>query len=143
MYPDDVSGLVLVDPTTEDFYARARREQPTAFDSVDAEDQKRSAAGPAGERAEEASWDSSMAQARQSAVGWRLPTILLSSPRADLGVLGPVWTDEQRRLAERMPNTRFVLVAGVGHAIHRDRPAAVFDAVREVLRYERPGSQRQ
>ena len=142
MYPDDVSGLLLVDPVAEDFHTRARREQPALFDSVDAQDQQRTAAGPAGQRAEEASWDSSMVQAGQTIAGWRLPTILLSSQRADLGVLGPTWTDEQRRLAERLPNTRFVLVPGVGYAIHRDRPDAVVDAVRELLLSSPPDNQR-
>ena len=133
MYPGDVAGVVLIDPTAEDFYARAVREHPAVYDSVNAEDEKRAASGPVGELAEEASWDTSMAQVRRSLTGWTRPTILLSSARADLGVLGPLWGDEQRRLADGMPNTRFVPVSGAGHAIHRDQPAAVVTAVQELL----------
>jgi len=130
MYPEETVGLVLVDPVTVDFYARAEREQPELFRKLDEEGANDS---PAGEQGEAAAWDTSLAQTREADALFRGPALLLSSPRTDLGALGPIWTDEHRRWSERVPRTRYVLVEGVGHAIHRDRPAVVVTAVKELL----------
>jgi pimeloyl-ACP methyl ester carboxylesterase len=133
MYPTEVAGLVLVDPAPEDFHARAQREFPRVyahFDSVDAAD---IASRPPSELAEENEWDTNLAQARASDAVFRGPAIVLSSPRADLAELGPLWTDEHRRWVQRAPGREYVRVDSVGHAIHRDRPAVVLDAVRRVI----------
>ena len=100
------------------------------FDSLDAADV---ANRPHGERAEEDNWENTLAEARASDALFTGPVIVLSSPRADLAELGPIWTDEQRRRALRGPRREYVRVDSVGHAIHRDRPAVVLDAVRRII----------
>jgi len=132
MYPADVIGLVLVDPVQEAFYPRAQREQPALFESTDSTDVQRMAAGPQGDRAEMAAWDLSLKEASASDLGLVAPVVLLSSPRADLGALGPIWTDEHRRWSERMSNVRYLRIDGVGHAIHRARTEDVFRAIQEL-----------
>ena len=133
MYPTEVVGLVLVDPAPEDFYARAKREFPAVyarFDSMDAADM---ASRPPNELREESEWEANLALARTSDAIFKGPAIVLSSPRADLAELGPLWTDEHRRWAQRGPHREYVRVDGVGHGMHRERPAVVLDAVRKVL----------
>ncbi|MEQ1692257.1 MAG: alpha/beta hydrolase [Gemmatimonas sp.] len=133
LYPTDVAGLVLVDPASEDFYARAKREFPSVyahFDSLDAVDL---ASLPPNQRAEEQEWEANLAMARASDPRVIGPAIVLSSPRADLAELGPLWTDEHRRWAARAPRREYVRVDSVGHAIHQERPAVVLDAVRRIL----------
>lgn len=141
-YPDDVVGLVLLDPAPEDFYARAEREFPRVyayFDSVDAAD---TVGITPGERAENDAWETTLSEARQSDGHYRGRTILLSSPRADLKELGAIWTDEHRRWVSRDRGREYVRLDGAGHAIHRERPDAVLGAVRRVLAESRkPSSQ--
>jgi predicted alpha/beta superfamily hydrolase len=133
MYPSEVVGVVLVDPAPEDFYERARREFPSVyahFDSLDATD---IASRPPSEKAEEDVWDNTLAEVRAADSLFTGPAIVLSSPRLDLAELGSVWTDEHRRWALRNPRREYVHVDGVGHNIHRDRPAVVLDAVRRIM----------
>lgn len=132
MYPTDVVGIVLVDPVQEAFYPRAEREQPALFNETDSADVQRLAAGPQGDRAEMAAWDLSLKEASASDSALVAPVILLSSSRADLGALGPIWTDEHRRWSERLRNVRYLRIDGVGHAIHRARPDDVFRAIQEL-----------
>jgi pimeloyl-ACP methyl ester carboxylesterase len=132
MYSTEVKGVVLVDPVQEDFYARAEREHPEAFAEADKADVSRMNAGPQGERAELAAFDSSLSNARDANATLRAPVILLSSARTDLGAIGAIWTDEQRKWASRQ-RAKFVMVEGAGHAIHRQRPDAVITALRELL----------
>ncbi|WP_291990500.1 alpha/beta hydrolase [Luteitalea sp.] len=132
-FPAEVMGLVLVDPAAEDFYARAKREYPQVyahFDSLDAADV---ASRPPGERAEEDAWDTNLALVRTLDARMRAPAIVLSSPRADMAELGPLWTDEHRRWAARAPGREYVRVDRVGHSIHRERPEVVLEAVQRVL----------
>ncbi len=58
--------------------------------------------------------------------------VLLTATRSD-DSLQEIWIEEHRRWAARMPRVRHLLVEGAGHPIHRDRPGAVVDAVRELL----------
>jgi pimeloyl-ACP methyl ester carboxylesterase len=134
LYPAEVAGLVLIDPAPEDFYARAKRERPVVFAYLDSVDAATYAAGSPGELAEDAQWDRTLEEVRETDGRYGGPVVLLSSPRADLRELGPLWTDEHRRWAARAPRREYVRVDGVGHDIHRERPDVVLDAVRRVLR---------
>lgn len=96
MYASEVAGLVLVDPTAEDFYARAQREFPRVFQRFDSIDAASIASGPPGELAEESMWETSLTQARALDAGFAGPAIVLSSSRLDLAELGALWTDEHR-----------------------------------------------
>lgn len=133
MYPAEVIGLVLVDPTPEDFYARAKREFPAVYARLDAIDAAEIARRPAGEQAEEDVWDATLEEVRAADALFTGRAIVLSSPRLDLEELGAVWTDEHRRWALRSPRREYVRVDGVGHSIHRQRPALVLDAVRRII----------
>jgi pimeloyl-ACP methyl ester carboxylesterase len=138
-YPGEVLGAVLIDPSPEDFYERAQREQPIVFARLDSVDSADSANASEAERAQEAGWDESLKQAKEWDARYSGPIIVLSSPRADLESLGPIWTDEHRRWAARKASREYQLVDSVGHAIQRERPAVVVEAVRRVIaRARRP-----
>lgn len=132
-YPTEVTGLVLVDPAPEDFYARAQRDFPRVFQRLDSIDAAGFAQASPGERAEEDAWDTTLAEARVSDSLFTGPAIVLSSSRADLAELGPLWTDEHRRWALRSPRRSYVRVDSVGHHIHRERPTIVVEAVERLL----------
>jgi len=132
-YPAEVVGLVLVDPAPEDFYARAQRDFPRVFARLDSMDMADIGSRPPGEQAEETAWEAALADARTTDGSFTGPAIVLSSARADLAELGPLWTDEHRRWALRAPRRTYVRVDSVGHQIHRERPRAVIDAVQRLL----------
>ena len=74
-----------------------------------------------------------------------LPLIVLtqgrpSSPGSASPQVLPAWIDLQRRFAERSRRGRQVLVPGSGHGIPTEAPAAIVDAVREIVTVVRSGA---
>jgi pimeloyl-ACP methyl ester carboxylesterase len=132
MYPEAVAGLVLIDPAPDDFYDRAAREHPTQWKSMLDEQNRRMATRPEGHRAEWAVWDATMSETRKSDSGIKAPVVLLTATRDEDG-LQPIWIDEHRNWARRMPNVRHVLVEDAGHAIYREKPGVVINALRDML----------
>jgi pimeloyl-ACP methyl ester carboxylesterase len=134
MYPEEVVGLVLVDPAPEEFYDRARREWPQVYAYFDSLGASEIASAPPGVRAEDAEWEQSLIEARESDGKYRAPVILLSSPQAELRELAPIWVEEHRKWVARGARREHVMVEGAGHNIQRERPELVVDAVRRVQR---------
>jgi pimeloyl-ACP methyl ester carboxylesterase len=132
-YPSEVLGLVLVDPAAEAFEARAKREFPSVHARFNSIFQVELATAPPGEVAEENEWFPNLALVQASDAKMKAPTILLSSPRSDMAELAPLWSDEHRRWTTLAPGREYVRVEGVGHAIHRERPDVVIDAVRRMI----------
>lgn len=117
-HPDDVAGVVLLDPTVPAF-ARI-------FD--DQEFQPR--------------WDgtASADQADQVTAWPDIPfEILRHDPAiyATQAIWSPgvedLWATEQQALAELSPHGSAMIVPGAGHNIHEDAPAQTVDAIRRVL----------
>ena len=131
-YPSLTGGVVLIDPAPEEFYERVARERADVWNPMLAERNRRMASRPQGHRAEWAAWQTTMNEARRSDRGLKAPVVLLTSTRAE-DDLQSLWIQEHERWAERMPNLRHVLVEGAGHAIHRDRPSAVLQAIQDQL----------
>jgi pimeloyl-ACP methyl ester carboxylesterase len=133
MYPENVTGLVLIDPAPDNFYDRAAREQPTIWKSMLEERNRRMATRPDGHRAEWAAWDATISEARASDAELKAPVVLLTSTKDEDG-LQPIWIDEHRNWARGKSNVRHVLVDDAAHAIHRDKPGVVIKALRDMLR---------
>jgi pimeloyl-ACP methyl ester carboxylesterase len=136
-YPAEVLGIVLVDPTQEDFYLRAAREAPAAY-LAQLEEDLRSAesSGSAEFRRELLGYETSMAQARVARLPMGRPVVLLSATRMELAPeLRRIWLEEQGRWATAV-GARRVLVEH-GHRIPQERPGAVVEAVGALLRDER------
>ena len=131
-YPDDVAGLLLIDPAPEDFYERAARERADVWKPMLEQQKRRVATRGPGHQGEWAAWDETMRQARASDSTLKAPVVLLTATEAE-DELQDLWIEEHRKWAERMPNVSHVLVEGAGHAIHRDEPEAVLLALRSLL----------
>jgi pimeloyl-ACP methyl ester carboxylesterase len=132
MYPDAVAGLVLIDPAPDNFYDRAAREQPDKWYPMLEEQNRQVATREEGVRAEWAAWDATMSETRASDAELKVPVILLTATKDEDG-LQSIWIDEHRRWAASLPNVRHVLVEDAGHAIYRDKPESVLQAMRRVL----------
>ena len=138
LYPNDVEGLVLVDPAPEDAYARFFNEFPDLMK----EDEKymreilANKSRP-GEREEMRMYDSSMNQARRSDLFHSTPTTLLIAAGAAEGgqdrdtsnPLNKIWVEELVKWGNRRPNLQYEIIYNSGHHIARFQPDTVIRAI--------------
>ncbi|HTG55021.1 MAG TPA: alpha/beta hydrolase [Niabella sp.] len=142
MYPNDVKGLILVDPAPEESYARFSKESPESLseDSVylaEVLSSKRT-----GEKGEVIAYDSSMNQARISDNRYSIPTKLLIAPYGKASgkyiqepshPINRIWTEELIKWAEKKQNVEYRIVEKSGHHIAKDRPDVVANAILDLI----------
>jgi pimeloyl-ACP methyl ester carboxylesterase len=132
-FPQQITGLLLIDPAPEDFYVRTPREQPdlwtleeeSYFPALFADTSKRA------EQRELAAYVPSMEQARASDQKHATPTAMLIAARDANGAPDPIsriFIEENHRWAARRPATSAILVPQVGHHIAREKPEVVVEA---------------
>ena len=132
-YPDEVAGMVLIDPWHEDYDERLRAlvspEQWTAYQAQLAEDPDYEAID----------LETSYEQVRAAGPP-PVPVLVLSHGRPpDPACCPPGWPlEEQERLWQELQEElgllgRRVVVEGSGHMIHQAQPEAVIAAIREVV----------
>ena len=73
-----------------------------------------------------------MREARRSDSTLKAAAVLLTATRAE-DELQPIWIEEHKRWAARMPNVRHIMVEGAGHAIYLDKPSAVLRVIQDQL----------
>ena len=136
MYPQEVAGMILVDPTQEELieWAKARDPQPERtprpYDEVDC--------APA-----------TFAQARASRIPAGIPVLLISGmgPREIPGFLpadlkAEVQKDQQtfypaklrfhQQWVDKIPNAKLIITKNSGHGIPFEEPELIVDAIRQV-----------
>ena len=142
MYPNDVKGLILVDPAPEESYERFSKESPESLseDSVylaEVLSSKRT-----GEKGEVIAFDSSMNQARISDNRYSIPTKLLIASygkapgkyiQEPLHPINRIWTEELIKWAEKKQNVEYTIVEKSGHHIAKDRPNVITNAILELI----------
>ncbi len=158
-YPEDVSGLVLVDALSEGLRNAETPEQWAIQRKLMEGDIRESLARyPALERIDP---DRSFDQVRAAPPLRPLPLVVLSADRPwgpqvpsmiAAGVLPPdvppdfgyvtdaAQKQAQDRLAKLVPNAKHITNTGSGHEIQKEQPQLVIDAMREVVQAVRNGS---
>ena len=136
-YPDDVAGMVLVDPAIADFY-RSADALPAWREEKAEKLRDLSGASPA-IRAEFGAFDADVAAVAAARPLSPIPVVLLTSVHH--GLTGPaaeslevLWLEAQRDWAHAHPGTRHVVDPIHGHYLQVETPEAVVGAVQEVLR---------
>jgi pimeloyl-ACP methyl ester carboxylesterase len=132
---DEVAGLVLVDPTHEEFAARLDEIEARVLGSPPP-----GAAPPPG--AEETSF-AQMGAARAAASFPPVPLVVLTHGQADDPSERPpgwpmeeeerIWRELHAALVRLAPGGRHVIAEGSGHDIHQEQPELVVDAIRQVV----------
>lgn len=139
-YPGEVAGMVLEESTHEDAIDAQRAvlsgKDLETYDAMTAPFR----AVVAEPRTESEFMPMTSAQLRSSAPLPRVPLIVITSSSRGLG-LPPGFSEDgqrrlieaamelQKRLASLIPGAEHVLVEGVGHNVHVDRPAAVLGPI--------------
>jgi pimeloyl-ACP methyl ester carboxylesterase len=157
-YPEDVSGLVLVDALSEGLRDAETPEQWTIQRKLmEGEIRESLALYPALERIDP---DRSFEEVRTAPPLRPLPMVVLSADRAwgpqipsmiaagllpagvppDFGyVTDAAQKEAQDRLAELVPNAKHVINTNSGHEIQKEQPQLVIDSIREVVEAARMG----
>jgi pimeloyl-ACP methyl ester carboxylesterase len=138
-FPEEVKGMVFVDSYSENERRRMRQ----------AITQNGGHSPIAGASAEDVNLDAMDDQARKEHWSANIPIIILSrdapnpSPTSPIGLrLEALRQELQAELATRSKRSEQRVIAGAGHFIHHDNPAAVMRAVRDVLAQVGPNSPR-
>jgi pimeloyl-ACP methyl ester carboxylesterase len=159
IYPEDVSGLVLVDALTEGLRDAETPEQwAIQRKLMEGDIRESSVLYPALERNDP---DRSFDQVRAAPPLRPLPLVVLSADRAwgpqipsmiaagvlpanvppDFGyVTDAAQKQAQDRLAKLTPNAKHITNTNSGHEIHKEHPQLVIDSIREVVQAVRSGS---
>lgn len=146
LYPKDVAGILLIDPTPEEFYDRAFKEYPEIMKDDSAYMHEILASNRIGERDEMKVFDTSINQAKLSDTLHSTPTILLIADRSKPDNQNPspgedpvnkIWIEELQKWAVKQRQLSYEIVASSGHHIANDRPDAVLKALHTLIAKEK------
>lgn len=135
MFPKEVVGMVLIDPSQESFNDWLNKNQADRVKAAANEIQKASE----GVRAEFAAVETSYAQARTTKVPQGIPVILLSATEDEsMPAEGrKLWIEKHKEWLVTVPGSKHIVVEKATHFIQAQQPALVIDAIRQVLKQPR------
>jgi pimeloyl-ACP methyl ester carboxylesterase len=128
-YPNEVTGLVLVDPTQEDSIDWLRKTHPE-LNVITAD-----------ERGKQSEWGCSDASLAQAHAAMPLPdvpiTLISATANPDNEPLMretlPVWLENHRKWIAQFPHGRHIIATDATHAVQLDHPDLVVDAIVDVV----------
>jgi pimeloyl-ACP methyl ester carboxylesterase len=135
MYPKEVVGMVLIDPSQESFNDWLIKNYPDRVKAGASNIAKASE----GVQAEFASVDASYELARTTKVQQGVPVILLSATEDEsMPAEGrKVWIEKHKEWLATVPGSKHIVVEKGVHFIQAQQPALVLDAIKEVLKRAR------
>jgi pimeloyl-ACP methyl ester carboxylesterase len=135
MYPKEVVGMVLIDPSQESFNDWLSKNQPDRLKAAETNIEK----ATEGVRAEFAGVDISYAQARATKVPAGIPVVLLSATEDEsMPAEGrKVWIEKHKEWLATVPGSKHIIVEKAPHFIQAQQPAVVLDAIKQVVKQPR------
>src|SRR5262249_10469199 len=137
MYPNEVAGMVFVDPTPEEFFERLKAIQsPEEQKKFEEKKQDYAAKASEGRRAEWTSLDIDLKEARTAIPLPNVPLILLTGMGAEpdkTSEAKQLWLSLHNEWLKQLPNARHIITDKSGHYIQIDEPELVIDAIRQVV----------
>jgi pimeloyl-ACP methyl ester carboxylesterase len=128
LYPEEVIGLVLVDPSQEAALEWLRDHHPEVNRITEQDVARQDEWG--------CSW-ASLDQARAARLSRDLPVTLITCTRHDgnklMREVMPVWIDAHKNWLKGVPGARHVVTEKSGHGIVFEEPELVVEAVKEVI----------
>lgn len=141
MFPADVEGLLLVDPSPEESYERFKKESPEVVEEDSIYFQQVFASNRVGEKGELRAISMSMNQARMANGKYSGPGILLiASHGKGVGsfvndpenIVNRIWVEELIKWADKHANFEYRVITS-GHHLSRERPDVVVNAIMELM----------
>ena len=135
MYPNEVAGMVLIDPSQESFNDWLGKNQP---DRLKAAESNIATAGE-GVQAEFAAVDTSYSQARVAKVRAGIPVTLLTATEDEsMPAEGRrVWIEKHKEWLATVPGSKHIVVEKATHFIQAQQPAVVIEAIKHVSKQPR------
>jgi pimeloyl-ACP methyl ester carboxylesterase len=137
MYPDEVGGLVLVDPTQEEFIDWNQARDSSHKERRDDE------------------WkdiEASLAEAHESRVPPGIPVVLITAmgPRVlpsfvtekqkeEFNIIRPMWLKFHNDWVEKIPNAQHIVTKNSGHGIPFEEPELIISTIRQMVEKTRGG----
>lgn len=135
MYPKEVVGMVLIDPSQESFNDWLKKNQPDRLKAAQSDIEKTKE----GVQAEFASVDVSYSQARAAKVPEKIPVSLLTATE-DNSVTAEerkLWIEKHKEWLATVPGGKHIVVDGAAHFIQAQKPALVVDTIKQVVTHAR------
>jgi len=135
MYPKEVVGLVLIDPSQESFNDWLIKNQPDRLKAAEGDIAK---AGE-GVKAEFASVDTSYSQARAAKVPAGIPVTLLTATEDESmpAEARKLWIEKHKEWLATVPGSKHIVVEKASHFIQAQQPAVVIEAIKQVSKQPR------
>jgi pimeloyl-ACP methyl ester carboxylesterase len=132
LYPNEVVGMVLIDPSQESFNDWLIKNQPDRLKAAEANIAK---AGE-GVKAEFAAVDTSYSQARAAKAPAGIPVVLLTATEdEDMSAEGKkLWIEKHKEWLATIPGSKHIVVEKGVHFLQAQQPALVIDAIKQVLK---------
>jgi len=132
MYPREVAGIVLIDPSQESFNDWLKKNAPDRLKAAQSDISK---AGE-GVQVEFASVDTSYEQARGAKVPQGIPVTILTATEDDSisAEARKIWIEKHKEWAATVPASTHIVVEKAGHFIQAQQPAVVLDAIKQVVK---------
>jgi pimeloyl-ACP methyl ester carboxylesterase len=135
LYPEEVGGLVLVDPTQEEFITWNQARDPKKDDRQD-EEWKDILASLAEAHASRVPPNTSVILI--TAMGPRvLPSFMTEKQRAEFRTLKPMWMKFHREWLQTVPNGQHIITENSGHVVPFEEPDLIVRAVRQIVEQAR------
>jgi len=143
LYPGDVAGIVLVDPTPEDLNTRLQAQEPVVWQGIEREMpdlQREIGSNGQGSQSELENLNADLQQARDA---WPLPAVpltLLTATRADSAAgtrVAAIKLELHREFLERVPGSKQIVTGNSRHNMSADEPDLVVASIREMVETQR------
>lgn len=130
MYPKEVAGIVLIDPSQESFDAWLNKNHPERVKAVESN----IARAGEGVQAEFAALATSYSQARAAKVPAGIPVTLLSATEDDSmpAEARKLWIEKHKEWLATVPASKHIVVEKTTHFIQAQQPALVIEAIKQV-----------
>ena len=135
MYPKEVVGMVLIDPSQESFNDWLKKNLADRVKAGEANIAKASE----GVRAEGAGIEISYAQAAVAKVPQGIPVVLLTATEDDSmpADARKLWIEKHKEWLATVPGSKHIIAEKTGHFIQLQQPALVIDAIKQVSKLPR------
>ena len=135
LFPNEVAGLVWVEPATVDFFDALKTNYPTEYNVFlmrkDAKKLPTGAPVPEGVRNEAAAWDATIEEARGSILP-KVPMTVITAEESWPQQAGLWWQAHEDAL-KQSSDPRHVLAKKTGHYVQLNQPELVVQCILEVI----------